>query len=178
MKTSSEMVKMSLDDMIYEPQVIILGVFGNTNKVSEDELRENTLNIILKELGRVPDKVLIPTEGNSSIYIQEWAESLGIKTQIFQSDWARNGKAAQIIRDDRMTKECSHALVFLSNRSTRLEKFAEKICKKGKTVFTSSHTQLLHELTCHEQPQASERARKSSKGIEQMWQKYQKKEEC
>ena len=81
-----------LDDEIYEPQVIILGIFGNTNKVSEQDLQENTLTPILQQLERLPDKVLIPTEGNSSIYIQDWADSLKIKSQAFQADWQRNGK--------------------------------------------------------------------------------------
>ena len=103
-----------LDDEIYEPQVIILGIFGNTNKVSEQDLQENTLTPILQQLERLPDKVLIPTEGNSSIYIQDWADSLKIKSQAFQADWQRNGKIAQIIRDNRISKECTHALVFLS----------------------------------------------------------------
>ncbi len=177
------MCKMSsLQDEIYEPDVIVLGVFGNTNKVSEQDLQENTLNLILQELGRTPDKVLIPTEGNSSIYIECWAESLHIKRQIFQPDWVRNGKIAQILRDDRMAKECTHALVILGQKSTRLEKFAEKLCKKGKTVFTSSHNQQLTqlELLHSSQPplKASEPARKSDRGIMQMWQKYQKKAEC
>jgi hypothetical protein len=180
----SNVNKMSLDDEIFDPQVIVVGVFGNTNKVSEQDLQDNTLTLILQELGRTPDKVLIPTEGNSSIYIQEWAESLGIKTQQFQADWARNGRAAAILRDDRMTKECTHALVFVSNKSTRLEKFAEKMCKKGKVVFTSSHNQTLtqfelsHSESSLKSKKVLEHARKSSKGIEQMWQKYQKKAEC
>jgi hypothetical protein len=172
-----------LDDIIYEPNVIVLGIFGNTNKVSEQDLQDNTLTLILQELGRTPDKVLIPTEGNSSIYIQEWAEALGIKTQAFQADWARNGKIAQILRDDRMSKECTHALVFLSNKSTRLEKFAEKLCKKSKIVFTSSHNQTLTQYEMWNsllpsQQQALERAHKSSKGKEQTLLKYQKKGEC
>ena len=179
---------MSLDDQIFEPTVIILGIFGNTNKVSEQDLQDNTLTLILQELGRMPDKVLIPTEGNSSIYIDSWAEALHIKTQSFQSDWARNGKIAQIIRDDRMAKECTHALVFLPvargvNKSTRLEKLAEKLCKNGKTVFTSSHNQTLTQLEMsHYEPcrpsKASTRAHKSSKGTEQTLLKYQKKAEC
>lgn len=171
---------MSLKETIYEPEVIILGVFGNTNKVSEQDLQDNTLTLILQELGRTPDKILIPTEGNSSIYIQEWAESLHIKTQSFQADWIRNGKIAQIIRDDRMTKECTHALVFLSNKSTRLEKMAENMCKKGKTVFTSCNqilTQLLNEPQ-QPLPQDSKRAHKLSKGKEQTLLKCQKKAEC
>ena len=177
----------SLQDEIYEPDVIVLGVFGNTNKVSEQDLQENTLNLILQELGRTPDKVLIPTEGNSSIYIECWAESLHIKRQIFQPDWVRNGRIAAILRDDRMAKECTHALVFLPAPRTnqtisRLEKFAEKLCKKGKTVFTSSHNQQLTQFELSHSSQAplkaSEPARKSDRGIMQMWQKYQKKAEC
>jgi hypothetical protein len=171
---------MSLEDIIYEPDVIVLGVFGNSNKVSESDLQENTLTLILQEIGRPPDKVLVPSEGNSSIYIQEWADSLKIKTQVFQADWMKNGRAAAILRDDRISKECTHALVFLSEKSTRLEKYAEKLAKKGKTVFTSSHNQTLTQLEMsHLEPsptvkKASARAHKSSKGIAQMWQKYQK----
>lgn len=175
---------MSLEDNIYEPNVIILAIFGHTNKISEQDIQDNTLTLILQELGRTPDKLLIPSEGNSSIYIQDWAERLNIKTQTFQADWARNGKIAQILRDDRMSKECTHALVFLSAKSNKLETFAEKLCKKGKMVFTSSHNQnlCLFELSHSESSlplkKASEHARKSNKGITQMWQKYQKKEEC
>jgi hypothetical protein len=174
---------MSLNDEIFEPNVIVLGVFGNTNKVSEQDIQDNTLTLILQELGRTPDKVLIPTEGNSSIYIQDWCESLGIKTQSFQADWARNGRIAQILRDDRMAKECTHALVFLSQKSTRLEKFSEKLCKKGKIVFTSSHNQQLTQFEMsHCEPsrplKALERAHKLSKGKEQTLLKYQKKEGC
>jgi hypothetical protein len=168
----------SLEETIYEPDIIVLGVFGSTNKISEKDLQDNTLTLILQEIGRVPDKILIPSEGNSSIYIQEWAEALHIKTQIFQSDWVRNGKIAQIIRDDRMSKECSHALVFLSQKSNRLEKYAEKLCKKGKTVFTSSHNQtvvqfeLSHSESSQSLKKASEHARKSGKGKEQTLLKY------
>lgn len=174
---------MSLDEQLFEPNVIVVGVFGSTNKVSEQDIQDNTLTLILQELGRMPDKVLIPTEGNSSIYIDSWAEALHIKTQTFQADWIRNGKIAQIIRDDRIAKECTHALVFLGQKSTRLEKFAEKLCKKGKTVFTSSHNQTLSqfEMSRCEPSRPSKaltRARKSSKGKEQTLLKYQKKAEC
>lgn len=171
-----------LDDEIYEPQVIILGVFGNTNKVSEQDLQENTLTPILQELERLPDKVLIPNEGNSSIYIQEWADALKIKSQAFQADWMRNGKIAQILRDDRIAKECTHALVFLSQKSTRLEKFAEKLCKNGKQVFTSSHNQTLTQLELsHSEPSQKLKkdlahGRKLDRGKGQMLLKFQKKE--
>jgi hypothetical protein len=175
----------TLDDNVYEPQVIIVSIFGNTNKISEQDIQDNTLTLILQELGRTPDKVLIPTEGNSSIYIQDWAESLHIKTQTFQSDWNKNGKIAQILRDDRMAKECTHALIFLKkdilNKSNKLEKLAEKLCKKGKIVFTSSHNQTLTQYeTMHSlKPlKALERVHKSNKEIGQTLLKFQKKVEC
>ena len=171
----------TLEDTIYQPRAIIMAVFGYTNKVPEKELQENTLTLLLQEMTRPPDKVLLTSEGNSSIYIQDWAESLGIKTQTFHADWTRNGKGAQIIREDRMYKECTHALIFLSQRSDRLEKFAERMARKGKIVFTSSYNQTLTQFemsNCEHSRPASKPAHKSDKGIVQMWQKYQRKEEC
>ena len=168
-----------LDDDVFQPNVIVVAVFGNTNKILEQDIQDNTLIPILKELGRPPDKVLIPTEGNSSIYIQDWAEALHIKSQTFHSDWIKNGRIAQIIRDDRMAKECTHALVFLSHKSTRLEKMAEKMCKKGKIVFTLSHDQILTQLELLEsKPKASKPDHTSGKGKEHLLWKDQKKAKC
>ncbi len=174
---------MQLNDSIFEPQVIILGVFGNTNKIKELDLQDNILNVILQELGRSPDKVLIPSEGNSSVYIQEWAETCNIKTDVFYCDWMRNGKIAQIIRDDRIQKECTHALVFLSDKTIKLEKMGEKMAKNGKTVFTSSFPyqnleMLVVEPVQKKPPKALGRGRKSDIGKGQTLLKFQKKAEC
>jgi hypothetical protein len=154
--------------------MIILALFGYHNKVTSTDNQEHTLTPMLEELGRLPDIILLPSEGHSSIYVADWAESLHIKTQVFQSDWTRNGRSAQRIRDERMQKECTHALVYLSNRSDRLEKYAESLAKKGKIVFTSSSNQMLQMLTCSEPvKKASTSARKSSKGTVQMLLKFQ-----
>jgi len=126
-----------LNDSLFEPKPCILGIMGHTQKISEEDIQNKILALLLQEVGRVPDRILLPSEGNSSIYLQAWAEALHIPTQIFQADWVRNGKIAQLLRDDRIKKECTHALVFLSPRSTRLEKVAESMAKKGKIVFTS-----------------------------------------
>jgi hypothetical protein len=156
---------------LFEPNIIILGIFGNIKTV--DTIQDN-LHVILQELGRIPDKILIPVEGNSSIYIQDWAESLHIKTQIFQSDWVKNGKIAQIIRDNRMTKECTHALVFI--KTEKLEKFAEKLCKNGKITFT--YNQSLTLLEIETSSKVLEPVRKSNKGTKQTLLKFQKTVEC
>ncbi len=158
--------KSVLEDIILEtPQFIILGIFGHNNKISESDLHNNTLNLILQELGRLPDKVLIPSEGNTSIYIQEWAESLKIPYQVFQADFRKHNRLAWILRDDRIQKECTHGLYFLSQKSTKLEKQAEKMAKKGKCIFTSSPcTQELVELVSEKPLKVSEPVRKSNKG--------------
>lgn len=155
----------------------IWAIFGSSNKISERDLQDLVLVPILQELGHTPDKILIPSEGNTSIYLQEWADSLRIKTQVFQPDWAKNGRIAQILRDDRMRKECTHMLVFLPPRSDRLEKMAEKMAKKGKVVFTSSVdltlTQLVLPPESVSQPTASVRARKSNRETGQQLLKFQ-----
>ena len=165
-------------EILFQPKVIVLGIFGSNNKIKEKDLQDNILTVMLQELKQVPDKILLPSEGNSSMYIQAWAESLHSHIQVFQSDWARNGKMAQIIRDDRIQKECTHAFVFPSQRSTRLEKYAEKMAKKGKTVFTACPDNLLLRLEVSPSLQASTHARKSSKGTTQTLLKFQTKEEC
>ena len=166
-----------LDDSIMTPSIIIWSIFGYLNKITEQDLQELVLIPILQELGRIPDKILIPSEGNTSIYLQEWADSFHIKTQVFQSDWAKHGRIAQILRDDRMQKECTHMLVFLPPRSKRLEKMAEKMAKKGKVVFTSSAdlslTQLVLQPESVSQPMASMHARKSNTKTKQPLLKFQ-----
>lgn len=166
-----------LSDTIFSPEIIILAIFGYNNKITENELQENILLPFLEEIGKVPNKILLPSEGNSSIYIQDWAESLHIKTQTFQSDWGRNGRIAQIIRDDKMVKECTHALFFLSSRSNRLEQTSEKMVRKGKIVFTVDSTYSLTMLELEISPppiQVSKHAHKSNKEITPMLLKYQK----
>lgn len=168
----------TLHDEVYTPNMIIVGVFGYNNKISETDIQENITRLLLQEWGQLPNKILLPSEGHSSIYLQEWADSLHIKTQIFQSDWIRNGKSAQRIRENRMEKECTHALVFLSKRTERLEKYAESLAKKGKIVFTSCHNLILTRLDCELPVMASKPARKSNREKGQMLLKFQKKEQC
>jgi len=122
-----------------EPQPIILGILGTRSAIQEQYLIDNILTPIVQELGRLPDKVLVPIEGTSSIFIQSWAESLRIHYQAFEADWRTRGKAAVIMRDSRIQSEATHLLVFLSPRSTRYEALAERLALKGKTVFTMSY---------------------------------------
>ena len=134
----------TLHESLVTPTPLIMGVLGHTNKKSEQSLIETVLTPLLQEFGRVPDRILLPSEGNSSIYLQEWADSLRIKTQVFHSDWKRHGKIAQILRDDRIKQESSHVLLFVGPRSTTWEKVATSLVRKGTYVVTSSNDELVH----------------------------------
>jgi len=165
-----------LEDTLFSPQTFILAIFGYNNKISESDLQEKVLLPLLEETEKIPNIILLPSEGNSSIYIQEWADSLHIKIQIFQSDWGRNGKIAQIIRNDKMMKECTHALFFLSSRSNRLEQTSEKLARKGKIVFTVDSTYSLTMLEIETPPpviQALKHAHKSNTKTMPLLLKYQ-----
>jgi len=133
----------TLHDSLVTPTPLIMGILGHTNKQSEQSLIETVLTPLLQEFGRVPDRILLPSEGNSSIYLQEWADSLRIKTQVFHSDWKRHGKIAQILRDDRIKQESTHVLLFVGPRSKTWEKVATSLARKGTYVVTSSNAEPL-----------------------------------
>ena len=169
----------TLEETTFTPSLCVLGVFGQV-RCTEEELQETICLPLLQQLGNVPTKLLLPSEGASSLYLQEWAESLHITTQVFQCNWGQHGKMAQILRDDRIQKECTHALVFLSEKSEKPEQLRKKLVKKGKPVWTYSISKagLLH-FPYQQMPPpslpASKPARKSGTGTVQTLLKFQTK---
>lgn len=154
-----------------EVKPIVLGVFGTRSRaaLNEKKIIEQVLTPILQELGRIPDKILVPSEGDSSAIIEMWAESLRVPCHIITAEWGRLGKAASHMRDARIQAEATHALVFLSNRSARYEKMAEQMAtskRNQKTVFTCSYQDSsLEQLVPSESPCPQEgHARKSGSG--------------
>jgi hypothetical protein len=171
----------TLEETTFTPSLCVLGVFGQV-RCTEEELQEKICLPLLQQLGNVPTKMLLPSEGASSLFLQEWAESLHITTQVFQCNWGQHGKMAQILRDDRIQKECTHALVFLSEKSEKPEKLSKKVVKKGKKVWTYSiKTEALLPLslpcpqTLPPSLPASTPARKSGTGTVQTLLKFQMK---
>ena len=164
----------TLHDSLITPTPLIMGILGHTNKQSEQSLIETVLTPLLQEFGRVPDRVLLPSEGNSSIYLQEWAESLHVATQIFHSDWKRHGKIAQILRDDRIKQESTHILLFVGPRSTTWEKVATSLARKGTYVVTSS----IGEPLVHWQLDAEVPDRKSNTKRGPLFPIFQAKAQC
>ncbi len=148
---------------------IFLGVIGSRTDVTPEKLLEQVLNPILQELGRTPDRVILPSEGISSIYMSDWADTLKIPSQIYEADWHRHRRRAKIFRDARIQQESTHFLVFLNKRSEFNEKLALRLAKQGQPVFTVAYSDWSIELLTSEpeEPsstqQSARRAKRESK---------------
>lgn len=118
------------------PTVITLGIIGSTQAIQEKSMWA-TMDAIAEHLETAPQRVLLPSEGNSSIYIQSWADSKKIQYTLFECDWVRLGKRAAMMRDSAIQKEADYFLLVKSpkGKSDRLDKLGATLAKKGKTVF-------------------------------------------
>ena len=116
---------------------IILGILGNSTsaKWNRDTISESVMNPILGEIG-LPNTILMPTEGVTSILLQIWSDRHNISSQSIDADWIRLGRRARVIRDGRILKESTHLVFFLGTRSDYYEKIAIREAKRGKQVFT------------------------------------------
>ena len=114
---------------------IYLGILGLHNQITKEEIHEKVLHPLMSVLGRLPDKILLPAEGTSSVYISLWAERHSIDTQCVEADWRKFQRKAAILRDARILKECTHLLTFIGVKSRTNEQTAIRHAKKGKQVF-------------------------------------------
>ena len=129
----------------------VLGVIGNSSNSfwTKESILTHVLEPLLQEESKSPDSILLPNEGITPLLLQSWAESKGIKTTIYASDWKLLGRRARALRDSRILKEASVLLFFLGSRSNYYENIAIREVKKGRTVYTldpSSHELILWEL--------------------------------
>lgn len=137
-----------LEERIETPQVYVVGIFGSRRGLTETHLCENILNPILEAIGRVPEKILAPADNSAtSLYIEEWAYSLRIPIQSFEADFRSHGKRAAFLRDGRIERECTIAIIFQAPRSVRYNSMAENLARKGKKVFFIDNNSEITELT-------------------------------
>ena len=141
---------------IKRAEPLFLGVIGSRTDATETRIRDEVLLPILQELGRMPDKLILPEEGASSIYIHDWADTMKIQSHIYQCDWQRHGKRAKIFRDSRIQEESTHFLIFLQKRSEFNEKLGTRLARKGYHVFTVSYSDWSIEELVFTDPPASE----------------------
>ncbi len=128
-----------LDEPRTQGQPIHLGILGVHNQISKEDIHEKILHPLMSVLGRLPDKLTLPSEGTSSALISLWAERSNVHMQSVEADWKKLQRKAGILRDARILKECTHLLVFLGPRSRSYEQTAIRQVKKGKRVFLVEH---------------------------------------
>ena len=136
---ASQPVLLDDNESIQIPQPILLGILGSRADITYDILHEKILNLVLGSLGRMPDRVILPSESTSSALIYSWAERHKLSFVAYDTDWNRLGRRARAVRDTRICQEATHLIVFLGKRSDFYSQQAEKIARKGKTVFTVSN---------------------------------------
>lgn len=116
-----------------------LGILGSRTEIDPANYVDGILTPIFEEWGKLPEKVILPAEGVSSIILGEWAEQLKVPTQIYEADWFRHKRRAKIFRDARIQQESTHFLIFLNKRSLFNEQLAERLARAGKSVCTVSY---------------------------------------
>jgi len=126
------------DEPLLYPNLMTLGVLGQSaaKRWSMESISNSVMNPILGEIGKIPDLVLLPAEGNTGILLEAWAQGHRCACKILDTDWARMGRKARALRDGRILKEATHLLIFLGLRSDYYEKIAMREAKKGRQVFT------------------------------------------
>lgn len=136
-------------DSFDEPRIqgtpLYLGVIGKTESLNKQTLTDCILHPLISVWKRLPDKILLPTEGTSSAYLSIWAERNGIETQSLDANYVKLGRKAGFLRDAMIAKEATHLLVFLGTRSQKNEEMATRETKKGKHVYVVDATS--HGLT-------------------------------
>jgi len=124
----------------------IFGVVGSSSsKYWTRNIIIDTINRIISDQERIPDAMMIPADGTTSIFMQLWAERQKISCSVYEADWRRLGRKAMCLRDSRIIKESTYLLIFLGTRSDYYEKIAIRESKKGKIVYTIDAK--THELT-------------------------------
>ena len=112
-----------------------LGVLGSTDVITKDICYETILEPILASLETIPSRIILPSEGNSSMFLDSWAETHKIPTDVYTCEWAKMGKRAKIWRDNRIIQESTIFVVFLNKKSNFYETTATRLAKKGNRVF-------------------------------------------
>ncbi len=115
---------------------LYVGVLGKTESITQDKLSTEILYPLLSLWGRLPDKLIVSSEGMSSVLFSIWAERNEIESQMIEADYRKLGRRAGFLRDAMILKECTHLLVFLGVRSQKNEEVAMREAKKGKKVYT------------------------------------------
>lgn len=116
-------------------QPVWLGILGARNDMNKSDICEKILHPIIDTVGKLPEKIIIPTEGNSNIFIGDWAERQKIPCTQIYADWRKDGKKARVLRDNRILQEATHLVCLNGPKSDYYEKLGTRWLKKKSGVF-------------------------------------------
>lgn len=120
----------------YKP--LCLGVLGKREDINRDAFFEKIMHPLMELLGRIPDIIVLQSDGMTSALIGTWADRVNVKTETLTADWRRLGRKAVVLRDSRILKAATHLLVFEQPKSEYTVKLGIREFKKGKPVFSIS----------------------------------------
>jgi hypothetical protein len=115
---------------------VCLGVLGKRDDITREEFFEKIMHPLMESIGRIPDKIYLPSDGMTSALVGAWADRCNITTETLTAEWHRLGRKAVCLRDSRILKSSSHLLVFEQPKSEYTVKLGIREFKKGKSVFS------------------------------------------
>ena len=137
------------DEKPSRAEALYLGVLGKTEGIAQEKLIQEVIFPLVGLWGRLPEKLILSSEGMSSVLFSIWAERNDVEYQMLEADYRKLGRRAGFLRDSMIVKECTHLLVFLGVRSQKNEEIAMREAKKGKKVYTIHPKSLeITELIC------------------------------
>jgi hypothetical protein len=119
------------------PEVCRLGVLGHRKDLTQDDVKQ-IMDLIVEDFPTI-QSMHLPSDGDTSIYIEICADGKLIPCTLYEADWRRDGRRAQIFRDARILRESTHFLIFGAPRSEKPYKTAEQLVKKHHVVYYIPH---------------------------------------
>lgn len=117
---------------------LCLGVLGKREDISRDDFFNKIMHPLMGSLGKLPDQIILPSDGMSSALVGAWADRCNVKTEILTAEYHRLGRKAVCLRDSRILKTATHLLLFEQPKSEYIVKLGIREFKKGKKVFSIS----------------------------------------
>ncbi len=137
------------DEKPIKADPLYIGILGKTEGITQEKLIHEVIFPLVSLWGRLPEKLILSSEGMSSVLFSIWAERNEVEYQMLEADYRKLGRRAGFLRDSMIVKECTYLLVFLGIRSQKNEEIAMREAKKGKKVYTVHPKTLeITELIC------------------------------
>jgi hypothetical protein len=115
------------------PSQKIWGLLGAWNGTSYEELQTNVITPLVSAWG-LPDRLLLPAEGDAAQVLQRWATMKDIPVRFVGCDWRTLGRRAGLHRDTTIQQEASHMILLQGPRSNALTSLAARLKRKGRPV--------------------------------------------